>query len=77
MYHWDSYLNFFEIVPANPVKTSSGEWITYPGGVDVFVRIRKDLVVKYLRTLADDIRIHGFGEVMTAIGGTLHDSSKL
>ncbi|KAF8183382.1 hypothetical protein BJ912DRAFT_549261 [Pholiota molesta] len=77
MYHWDSYLNFFEIVPANPVKTPSGEWITYPEGVDVFVRIRKDLVVKYLKTLADDMRIHGFGEVMTAIGGTLQDSSKL
>lgn len=77
MYHWDSYQNFFEIVPANPVRTLSGTWISYDGGVDVFVRIRRDIVAKYLRKLAEDMKADGLGEVMTACGAQLRESSKL
>lgn len=75
MYHWDSYRNFFEIVPANPVRTASGKWINYDGGVDVFVRVRSDLAKKYVKTLVDDMMAHGLGDAMAATGTKLQASS--
>ncbi|KAF8183387.1 hypothetical protein BJ912DRAFT_976333 [Pholiota molesta] len=74
MYHWDSFRNFFEIVPANPVRTASGRWITYDGGVDVCVRVRSDLAKKYVKTLVADMVAHGLGDAMAATGAKLQDS---
>jgi hypothetical protein len=75
MYHWDSFRNFFEIVPANPVRTASGRWITYDGGVDVCVRVRSDLAKKYVKTLVADMVAHGLGDAMAATGAKLQDST--
>ncbi|KAF8961556.1 hypothetical protein BDZ97DRAFT_2076907 [Flammula alnicola] len=56
MYSWDSYENFIELLPANPVQLPQGKWLSFDGGVDVHFRVRRGVKLPLLKLFKEDMR---------------------